>query len=70
MDGSRTKTFWASLGKFGQKSIAPKKIACSCTYGICAFQMMAQMGGAPDGMPDMGDMDDDDIDSDDSGEQF
>jgi len=32
--------------------------------------MMAQMGGAPDGMPDMGDMDDDDIDSDDSGEQF
>jgi len=27
-----TTTFFASLGKFGQKSFAPQKFACSYTY--------------------------------------
>jgi len=32
----RTKTFRASLRKFGQKSFAPQNVACSYTYGqIC-----------------------------------
>jgi len=26
------KTFWASLGKFGQKSFVPQNFACSYTY--------------------------------------
>jgi len=30
----RTKTFRASLGKFGQKSFAPQNVACSYTYAF------------------------------------
>ena len=30
---SCTRTFWASLGKFGQKPVHPQKYACSHTYG-------------------------------------
>jgi len=32
------KTFRASLGKFGQKSFAPLKFACSYTYGLNNFK--------------------------------
>ena len=32
-----TTTFWTSLGKFGQKSFAPQKFACSCTYLNATF---------------------------------
>jgi len=37
VDKSCTTTFWASLGKFGQKSFAPQKAACSYTYGLTKF---------------------------------